>query len=79
VDAESLVIAKGLIRLLRASTTPDRWRAIRAYANGVPVHAIAAREHVPTTTVYDRMRRARLDFDAALRREDARIYVRRKK
>jgi DNA-directed RNA polymerase specialized sigma24 family protein len=77
-SAEGLVMARRTLRFLRTSTTPERWRAVRAYACGVPASAIADREHVPTATVYDRMRRARLDFDAALRREDASIYVRRK-
>lgn len=78
-SAEGLVIARSVLRLLRTSTTPERWRAIRAYAKGITVREIAQRERVPQATIYDRMRRARLDFAAALRREDASIYVRRKK
>jgi DNA-directed RNA polymerase specialized sigma24 family protein len=79
IDAETRVIAKTTLRYLRRSTIPERWRAIRSYANGVPVHAIAAREHVPTATIYNRLRLAREDFAAALAREDAAIFIRRRK
>jgi DNA-directed RNA polymerase specialized sigma24 family protein len=79
IDAEGMVIARGVLRFLRENTEPERWRAVRAYAKGIPVHAIAAREHVPVATIYDRIRRARFDFTAALRRDDAAIFIRRRK
>lgn len=76
---EALFIAREQLRFMRKATTRERWRALRAQALGVPVHAIAAREHVPTATVYDRIRRARKDIAAALARDDAAIYVRRRR
>lgn len=50
-----------------------------AVAKGITPGEVAARERIPVATVYDRLRRARLDFAAALRREDAAIYIRRRK
>ena len=71
--------AKGMLRFLRKNTTPERWRAVMARAKGISAADIARREHCPPATIYNRLRLAREDFDRALRREDAAIYVRRKR
>lgn len=76
---EAWLVAKSMLRFLRASTTPERWRAVMAYAKGITVAEIAARERVPVATIYTRIRLARLDFAAALARDDAAIYVRRRR
>jgi len=76
---EALYIARETLALLRRSTTPERFRAIMAYAKGIAASDVARREGVPVATVYDRIRRARADLMAALAREDAAIYIRRRK
>ena len=75
--AEPLFLARELLRFLRGSTTPERFRAVMAYAKGIPASDIARREGVLVATIYDRIRRAREDFRAALAREAA-AYVRRR-
>lgn len=78
-SVERLMIGKETLATLRAATTPERWRAILARAKGISVAEIAAREGVPAGTIYTRLRLARQDFAAALAREDAAIYIRRRK
>lgn len=70
-SSEEALLARGLLRTLRESTTPERWRAVRSFALGTSVKEIAARERVPMGTIYTRLRLARLDFEAALSREEA--------
>ena len=76
--AEPRYLARELLRVLRASTTPERFRAVMAYAKGIAASDVARREGVPVATIYDRIRRARADFAAALAREDAAVYIRRR-
>lgn len=78
-SAEQRYLGKEALAFLRRATTPQRWKTIAAYAKGIPASAIAQREGIPVPTVYDRIRRARLDMRAALAREDAAVYLRRKK
>ena len=77
--AEARFLARELLRVLRMSTTPERFRAVMAYAKGIAASDVARREGVPVATIYDRIRRARADFAAALAREDVAIFVRRKR
>lgn len=70
-SSEEAVLASSVIRILRESTTPERWRAVRSFALGTKVKDIAARERVPASTIYNRLRLARLDFEAAIAREEA--------
>ena len=79
LDAERRYLGKEAMALARRATTPERWRAIAAYAKGIPVSAIARREGIPVATVYNRIRDARRDIGTALRREDAAICVRTRK
>lgn len=58
--------------------TPERWCAIMAYAKGISVSDIAARERAPLATIYGCIRLARLYFATALAHDDASIYVRRR-
>lgn len=54
---------------LQEATTPPRWAVFLAYeVEGRPVAAIATIEGVPVGTVYNRLRLARRDFRAAMRR-----------
>lgn len=78
LDAERLVIARNMLRFLRQATTPERSRAVRARAQGIPAHAIAARERVPNATIDTRIGLARRDLGAALVRDVVAIYIRRK-
>ena len=55
---------------LRA-TTPERWRYLRAWANGVHVADIACRERIAVPSVYGRIDGARRDTRGAVAREDA--------
>lgn len=77
-SVEGLVIARRMLRFLRQNTTSERWRAVMAHAKGISVRDIARRERCPLMTIYNRLRLAREDFQRALRREDAAIFVRRK-
>jgi DNA-directed RNA polymerase specialized sigma24 family protein len=70
--AEGPALARDLLRELRASTTPERWRAWLASAEGDTMAEIAAAEGVAICTVSTRIMLARRDFVAALRRERAR-------
>jgi DNA-directed RNA polymerase specialized sigma24 family protein len=62
---------------LRGATTPERWRAFRAYAvDGVPVAVIARAEQTVPATIYTRLALARRDLRAAiLRRRAARLHA----
>ena len=79
IDAERRYLGREMLAFLRGSTTPERWRVLRSYAVGVPVIEIARRERLPVPTVYNWIRLARRDLRAAIAREDAAIYIRRKK
>jgi DNA-directed RNA polymerase specialized sigma24 family protein len=58
---------------LAAATTPAFWRAFYAhFVLNVPVTEIAESEHVPTGTIYTRLRLAREDLRTAIRRHRAR-------
>ena len=58
------------MRALEGETTPERWRAwVAWYVDGRRVGDIAAEEGVRAATIYNRLRPAREDFAAALRRE----------
>jgi DNA-directed RNA polymerase specialized sigma24 family protein len=58
---------------LAAATAPALWRAFYAhFVLHVPVTEIAESEHVPTPTIYTRLRLAREDLRAAIRRHRAR-------
>lgn len=56
------------LAILRASTTPERWRALTSYARGVPIAEIARRAGLSVPGAYNRIRLAREDIRAALRR-----------
>ena len=77
-SAEQVLVAQDMLRFLRESTTPERWRALVAQAKGIPAGDVARREHVPVGTIANRIRLARADLAAALAREDAAIYMRRR-
>lgn len=79
MNAEQRYLGKEALAFLRQATTPERWKAIAAYAKGIPVAEIARREDVPAATVYNWIRLAREDMRAALAREDAAVYVRRRR
>ncbi len=69
---EAKVQARELFGLLQQSTTPERWRAWMLHeVDGVSIEEIARQEGRPFGTVYNRIRLARLDFDAALARHAA--------
>jgi DNA-directed RNA polymerase specialized sigma24 family protein len=78
-SAEGAVIARSMLRFMRRSTTPERWRALRAFAKGIPGFVIAQREGVSTASIFTRIRLAREDIAAALARDDAAIFIRRRK
>ena len=72
-SAEGAAAARSMLRALERETTPERWRACVAwYVDGRRVSDIAAEEGVRAATIYNRLRLAREDFAAALRREQAR-------
>ena len=57
---------------LRAGTTPDRWRVFLAFEiEGLAAGVLAKRENVPLGTVYNRLRLARRDVQAVVRRHRA--------
>ncbi len=56
------------LAILRASTTPERWKALASYARGVPIAEIARRAGLSVPGTYNRIRLARDDMRAALRR-----------
>jgi DNA-directed RNA polymerase specialized sigma24 family protein len=69
---EGKVQARELFGQLQQSTTPERWRAwLMHEVDGVSIEEIARQEGRPFATIYDRLRRARADFDAALVRDAA--------
>ncbi len=74
---EAKVQARELFARLQQSTTPERWRAWMLHeVDGVSIEEIARQEGRPFGTVYNRIRLARLDFDAALARDAASERVR---
>ena len=68
-SAEDLYLSRETLRIAATSTTPERWRVLRAWANGVDVATIARRERIAVPTVYNRIRLAREEIRAALARE----------
>lgn len=70
-NPERLLLAERMTRFLEKATTPDRWRAALAQAEGLETGAIAEAENVPKATVHTRLRLARSDFRRALARENA--------
>ena len=67
-SAEDRYFARETLRIAAASTTPERWRVLRAWASGVPVADIARRERLTAPGVYSRIERARRDIRAAFAR-----------
>lgn len=67
-SAEERYIARETIRIAARAASPADWRALRAWCNGVPTAEIARREGITTRGVYSRIRTARVDIRAALRR-----------
>lgn len=73
---EGPAAARLTLRSLQGETTPERWRAwVARYVDERPVIEIARSEGVPAATIYNRLRLAREDFAAALRREEARTAM----
>ena len=69
---EAKVQARELFGQLQQSTTPERWRAWMLHeVDGVSIEEIARQEGRPFGTIYNRLRLARADFDAALARHAA--------
>jgi DNA-directed RNA polymerase specialized sigma24 family protein len=61
-------------RLLKDATTPERWRVWFAHEiDGQRVPDLAHTEGAPVATIWTRIRLARLDFAAAIKRDDARL------
>lgn len=60
-----------MLAILRASTTPERWKALTSYARGVPIGEIARRAGLSVPGAYNRIRLARDDMRAALARAGA--------
>ena len=67
-SAEDRYLVRETLRIAATSTTPERWRCLRGWANGVPLAAIARREGLTPPGVYSRIERARRDIRAAFRR-----------
>jgi DNA-directed RNA polymerase specialized sigma24 family protein len=67
-SAEDRYLTRETLRVAATSTTPERWRVLRAWANGVPVADIARREGLTAPGVYSRIERARRDIRAAFTR-----------
>lgn len=72
-SAEDRYLVRETLALAARSTTPERWRCLRAWANGVDVATIARREGLTPPGVYNRIRLAREDIRAGLARKDAAI------
>jgi DNA-directed RNA polymerase specialized sigma24 family protein len=66
------MITLDLLREMRDATTPERWRAWLALAEGSTLAEIAAAEGIAVGTAATRVMFARRDFAAAIRRERAR-------
>lgn len=71
-SCEAAVAARELLRLLEASTTPERWRTVVALAGGASAAELEELEGTPAGTTHSRVRLARRDMAAALAREAAR-------
>jgi DNA-directed RNA polymerase specialized sigma24 family protein len=76
---EGPTVAGDTLGAFSEATSPERWRALIAYAEGISVAEIARREGIPAATVYTRIWKARRDIAAAMTREYAAIYIRRKR
>jgi DNA-directed RNA polymerase specialized sigma24 family protein len=71
-EARAALAAELSLDALAAATTPALWRAFYAHTVlGVPVEVIADSERVSAATIYNRIRLARDDLRAALRRKRA--------
>ena len=69
---EARIVAWSVLGTLQQATTPERWRIWSACkVEHVPVAEVARREGRPSSTIYNLVRLAQLDFLAAARREDA--------
>lgn len=68
-DIDAVVAAAELLRLMQASTKPERWEVIVLYAQGRSVPFIAKRLAMPTGTGYTLLRTGRIDLAKALRVE----------
>lgn len=70
---EGPTAARWTLRTLQGETAPEFWRAwVAYYVDGYSAPQIAHDEGLPLATIYDRLRRARRDLRAAMKREDAR-------
>lgn len=67
-SAEGRYLLRETLALAAKSTTPERWRALRAWCNGVPVAEIVRREGLTVPGVYSRLERARRDIRSARER-----------
>ncbi|MFO1452614.1 MAG: hypothetical protein U1F61_30890 [Opitutaceae bacterium] len=69
---EDQLVARSVLATLQQATTPERWRAWAACkVEQVPAREVARREGRPSATIYNLVRLAEQDFQAALRREAA--------
>jgi DNA-directed RNA polymerase specialized sigma24 family protein len=72
-ESRAELAAELALDALSAATAPPMWRAFYAYyLLNVPVETIADAERVPVPTIYNRLRLAREDLRAAVRRRRAR-------
>ena len=67
-SAEDRYIVRETLALAARSTTPARFRALRAWASGIDAATIARREGLTAPGVYSRIERARRDIRAAFAR-----------
>jgi DNA-directed RNA polymerase specialized sigma24 family protein len=72
-------LARDLLRELRAATTPERWAAWLAAAEGTTIAVISSIQAITPETALARVRLARLDFSAAILRERAREQAPRRR
>ena len=77
-SAEDRYLVRETLAIAARSTTPERWRCLRAWANGHDVGEIARRERLTVPGVYNRIRLARRDIRADMAREDAASHLRRR-
>ena len=71
-SAEDRYLVRETLAIAARSTTPERWKTLRAFASGIDVADIARREGLTVPGVYNRIRLARADIRAALARADMR-------
>jgi RNA polymerase sigma factor (sigma-70 family) len=69
---EARAVLRHLLQTFPSATTPERWRVwLAREVDGVPVAEIARQEGAPESTIYNRLRLARVDLAAMLAREEA--------